>query len=539
MTLAIPAASSPTAARRPPVRRGWRARYPGDFPTLGWGVLAWTYAVLPSPLDERAPFVFTDEQARRVLRMYELDPENGTRLYRRVHEEEAKGWGKSPEAGALALAEFRGPVCFDGWDADGQPVGAPWGTRGRIPPWIQIAAVSEDQTQNTYGALYGFLTANGHKAARDMKVDEGRTRLYLRDQPAAFLEKVTASAGSREGQRLTHAVLDEPQLWTIANGGDRLARTILRNLAKSGGWGHFTGNAPVIGEDTVAELYGEPAAGALHLAHRPSVVPESDWADEQLLAALDEVYGDATWVRRERLLAEIRDPAHPWLDSLRFFFNVRTDGSAMTAWMSRAIWADRAGATALRDDHPTYAVVTIAHDRRSAAIAAAQRQGDKIVLRVRAFPDGAPPDDELVPVADLEAYLVGLRDRFPAPVLAMRPGWKRPRPMAGPEIVYHGAFFAGSVQRLRSQLAFIDIPDTQERLAPAAESIRAATLADRLVHDGDPELARQIGRVLARESPTGWRLQGAGPAARAAMVAVHRALTMTAPKAGPRVYGSF
>lgn len=532
--LAAPAQSR--HRRRPP---GFRPRYEGDFPTLGWGVLAWTYAILPSPLDERAPFVFTDEQARRVLEMYRLALD-GSRTYRRVHEEEAKGWGKSPEAAAIALAELRGPVCFDGWDAAGQPVGVPWGTHGRIPPWIQVAAVSEDQTQNTYGALYGLLTANNHKAAREMKVDEGRTRLYLRDQPSAFLERVTASAGSREGQRLTHAVLDEPQLWTPENGGDRLARTILRNLAKTGGWAHFTGNAPVMGQDSVAELYGEPAQGALHLAHRLAQTPDPEWSDEQLLAALAEVYGDADWVPKERVLAEIRDPAHPWVDSLRFFFNVRVEDVAEDPWMPEGAWEQCAGDVVMTREEPAYVRVDIDHDHRAAAVAVAQRQGDRVAVRVRTFPRGTLPEGEFLEVAELEDELRRLHRRYPARVMAPKrhhpAGRERMVPVPGPEISYHGTFFAGSAQKLTAEsLALVDIPNSQQRLGPAAESLMELVVNRRLVHDGDPEFARQVGAVVAKPEPKGWRIVAPASgrrrivAARAAMVAVHQAMTAPRP----------
>jgi hypothetical protein len=53
-----------------------------------------------------------------------------------------------------------------------------------------------------------------------------------------------------------------------------------------------------------------------------------------------------------------------------------------------------------------------------------------------------------------------------------------------------------------------------------------------LVHDGDVELARQVGRVVAKQQPKGWSVEsGTGEpivAAQAAMLAVHHA--MTAPK---------
>jgi hypothetical protein len=68
----------------------------------------------------------------------------------------AKGWGKSPLVAALALADFAGPAIFDGWDANGEPVARPWGTGDDPPPWVQVAANSEDQSENTYGAIYAF-----------------------------------------------------------------------------------------------------------------------------------------------------------------------------------------------------------------------------------------------------------------------------------------------------------------------------------------------------------------------------------------------
>lgn len=526
MTLAV---ATPIASR--PVRRGWRPRQPGDFPTLGWLVLDWTFAYLPSPVDEMAPFVFTPEQARRVLRMYALDQETGERLYRRVHEEEAKGWGKSPIAAAIALAEFCGPVNFDGWDADGQPVGVPWGTRGREVPWVQIAAVSEAQTENTYACLYGFLTANNHRAAIDLGIDEGRTRLYLRRRPAALLERVTASAGTREGQRVTHAVGDEPQLWGPANEGDDLARVITRNTAKTGGWTHFTGNAPVLGLDSVAETYGTtPAADVLCFANRLTEDPTPEWSDGQLLDGLRRVYGDATWVSPKRLLAEIRDPATPWSDSLRFYFNSRIDGRGQS-WITLRVWEEASGDVVMRPDLPTFACVTVAHDHRSAAVATAQRQGDGLALRVASFPGRPLPEGEVIDVADLEAYVRGLRRRYPAGVSTARPGGRSPVTAPGPEVVYHGAFFTPSAQRLeRERIVLIDIPDSNERLAPAAETLKGAALEGRLVHDGNPELARQIGAVTATPLATGWRIDNAGPAVRAAMVAIHRALNAPRPK---------
>jgi hypothetical protein len=77
----------------------------------------------------------------------------------------------------------------------------------------------------------------------------------------------------------------------------------------------------------------------------------------------------------------------------------------------------------------------------------------------------------------------------------------------------------------------LDYPSTPERVSPAASLMQLVT-SRALVHEDDPDLARQLGRVVARPTAKGWAVaSGTGEpivAAQAAMLAVHRA--MTAPK---------
>lgn len=284
-------------------------------PTLGWEVLRWLARHLPSPADPAKPLILTDEQAEFVARWYAVN-EDGEFIHRRAALEMAKGWGKSPLAAAIAIAELCGPVVFDRWSV-GEPLGRPWDN-----PWVQIAAVSEDQTDNTYASLYEMLVANDHRAAKSLGIDDGRTRLYV---PRGRLEPVTASAGSREGQRVTFAILDETFLWTRRNGGVKLAGTIRRNVAKMGGRTLETTNAPLLGEKSVAEQSGLDL-GVMFYARRPPEEPDPSWTDERLSAALDATYGDSYWVPRPRLIAEMRDPATSWDDVLRFYFNIRSAG---------------------------------------------------------------------------------------------------------------------------------------------------------------------------------------------------------------------
>jgi hypothetical protein len=351
-----------------------------------------TYLPSPSDPEGKQRLRLTDEQARLLLRIYTLDLA-GLPLYRRTELEMAKGWGKSPFAAAFALAEFCGPVVFDGWDENGEPKGKPWGTfEGSPPPWVQIAAVSEDQTDNTYSAIYAMLVANDHKAATDLKIDQGRTRLYLRDIPGAKLEPVTASFGTREGQRVTAAVLDETHLWTPRNGGVKLARTIRRNAAKMNGRTLETTNAPILGEKSVAEQTSEdrPEPGVLHYARRPPQEPQQDWGDDETLTALRHVYGDATWIRPERLLAEIRDSASDWTDSLRFYFNWRTKGAG------RAVDPRRWKELTQPQDVPAKTRIGLGFDgsvsRDTTALRGCTADGYRFTIKVWQRPDGAPAD---------------------------------------------------------------------------------------------------------------------------------------------------
>lgn len=383
--------------------KGWRGpSYEGEYPTLGYIVLDWLHAHLPSPADDTQPFDPTDEQYRLVLAWYRLDPQSGRFIHRRGAIEMAKGWGKSPLVAALAICDFAGPALFDGWDASGEPVARPWGTGDDPAPWVQVAANSEDQSENTYGAIYAYLTARDGKVADSLGIDNGRTRLFLKANPGAKLEPVTASAGSREGQRVTFAVLDETHLWTRRSGGLRLANTLRRNVAKMSGRTLETTNAPILGEHSVAEDTGVAAenreAGVFLYTRRPTVEPMPDWDDERMRTELARVYGDARWIDQDRILREIHDPATEWSDALRFYFNFRTTGAGRA--VDPRVWDDlrRDGSD---EDHPLIEVpsksrIGLGFDgsisRDATVLAGCTPDGHGFLIRAWVRPYDAPED---------------------------------------------------------------------------------------------------------------------------------------------------
>lgn len=437
-------------------------------PTLGWGVLEWMERYLPSPADPSQPFTLTDEQATFVLRWYAVDAETGEPLHRRAEVEMAKGWGKSPLAGAIALAELAGPVVFDHWEGT-EPVGRRWDN-----PWVQIAAVSEDQTDNTYSALYEMLVANDHRAAKALGIDQGRTRLYLHGRPGR-LEPVTAAAGSREGQRVTFAVLDETHLWTRRNGGVKLAGTLRRNAAKMGGRTLETTNAPLLGEKSVAEQSGMDP-GVLHYARRPKVVPDPDWTDEQMIAALDETYGDAYWIDRHRLLAEIRDPATSWDDAVRFYFNTRSQGAGRA--VDPRLWA----ALAKPRDVPDKARIGAGFDgsvsRDATVLRGCTEDGYSFDIDHWVRPPKAPPE-WTVPRLEVQAAIDRMFERYDVGLLLVDPFYWRTEAETWAR------------QYGEERVVFLDSNQPQ-RFAPAVDRWLTALREGSHTHDGDPVVTEHV-----------------------------------------------
>lgn len=308
--------------------------------TLGWDVLAWAaeYVRQPDGPDAGEPFRFTREQVRHVLWLYALDPA-GRFVYTRAVLRRAKGWGKSPFLGALALAELCGPVRFGGWSASGAPVAVP-----ATAAWVQIAGVSLDQTDNTMTMVLGMVRES--PVVADYGLDVGITRVY--SAAGGRLEPITASASTAEGARPSFVVLDETHHWTAGNGGHKLAEVIRRNLGKSrdgAARSVETTNAHEPGQGSVAERSHEAwqlqrdgvARGSSLLYDSREAPAGTDLADEgSLLTGLRAAYGDSTWVDLRRVVDEVWDPNTPTATARRFYLNQVV--AAVDAWLAPHEW---------------------------------------------------------------------------------------------------------------------------------------------------------------------------------------------------------
>jgi hypothetical protein len=314
----------------------WRGpSQPGEFPTLGYEVADWIEAncAIPDGDHQGGSFVLTDEQLRFCLWHWRLETD-GTFTYRRSQLVRPQKWGKGPFSAALICAEAEGPVLFDGWDAHGEPVGRPWAT-----PWVQVTAISVDQTDNVWRALVPMIELGDIGADID---DTGLTRINLRG--GGRIEPVTSNATSRLGARITFAVMDETHSWTKQNGGQKLADTLRRNLAGMNGRSVETTNAWDPSEDSVAQRTAKAKATDIH---RDMAQPRAGLHlanPSQRRRAMKDVYGDSWWVNLDRIEAEYAELAeYDPGQAQRFFCNMITSGS--DAAFDPLVWKAKARET--------------------------------------------------------------------------------------------------------------------------------------------------------------------------------------------------
>lgn len=321
--------------------------------TLGWDVLDWMGQYIRQPDGPHAGDVYdlTAEQVRFVLWWYAITPAGRWRYIRGVLRR-SKGWGKSPIVAAMGLAELCGPVRFGGYAkggehphwrsqpyAEGEVVAVPTSAA-----WVQLAGVSEKQTQNTMMVVTAMCSES--PIVEDYGLDLGITRIFT--AAGGKLEPITASASSAEGARPTFVIEDETHHWTESNGGHKLDKVNRRNVGKiPGGTGRVleTTNAHAPGELSVAEksydafvLQSEGKTRGQGLLYDAREAPPLDDLAEEgaLMAALADAYGDSTWVDLERLRDEIYDPSTPPEDSRRFYLNQIT--AASDAWFAQYEW---------------------------------------------------------------------------------------------------------------------------------------------------------------------------------------------------------
>src|SRR5690606_843725 len=139
---------------------------------------------------------------RLTLWWYAMDPVSRRFLWRDGVIQRLKGWGKDPLIATWAAFEFVGPCRFGGIADEGNEWGVPARQALGVQhpaAWVTIAAVSQDQTQNTMTLFPSILARRG---IDEYRIDLGKEINYA-GRGRARIEAVTSSPRALEGGRPT------------------------------------------------------------------------------------------------------------------------------------------------------------------------------------------------------------------------------------------------------------------------------------------------------------------------------------------------
>jgi phage terminase large subunit-like protein len=323
---------------------------PDRFVSLGFTAVEWIENYLcHGPGDVQGEeLVIDDEMHAFIVKAYRLDATTGRRKVNRAFLSRPKGRAKSELAGALVCFEALGPCRFDGWDANGEPVG-----REQVYPFIRCLATEENQSGNTYDNVTAMLEHLVEYSGDEFPgIDLGRSaqsssRIFI--EGGGEIVPSTSSGAAKDGGKETFSVFDETHLYVLPE-LKAMHKTVRRNLTKrkrAEPWSLETSTMYALGEESVAEATHEYAKavkagrvrdGGLLFDHREAPHVEDLHDDEQLLPALEFVYGDAApWMDLERIASDMREPDTDPADARRYFLN--QPGTASAKAFDKAQWA--------------------------------------------------------------------------------------------------------------------------------------------------------------------------------------------------------
>ncbi len=287
--------------------------------SLGYTVADWVIAYeCHGPGDVQGdPIELDDEWLAFLVEAYRLDPTTGRRVYDESVLSRPKGRAKSELAGHIGVAEAFGPVRFDGWDADGQPVGRPVRS-----PLLKCLATEEGQAGNTFENIAFIAGAWGPDTHPDVYAGvsgirqyQSATALYL--PHGGEIRACSSGAASKDGGKESWVCADETHLYVLRE-LKAMYGTIARNLGSkrmaSQPWLLQTTTAYRPGEQSIAEetltaWRKRELSPAVHVDHREAK-GRIDLDDKaHTMRQLVEVFGPAAgWQDMERKYRDMLDP---------------------------------------------------------------------------------------------------------------------------------------------------------------------------------------------------------------------------------------
>lgn len=417
------------------------------------------------------PFRLHPYQRDFLEKLYATD-KAGRRIVRRALLGLPKGNGKTELAAAIAIAELAGPF-------------AP------TSPLVIIAAASFEQADILFGAARTMIT-EGPLAPY---FDAFDTELLRRDGKPGVMRRVAAAAGTNDGARPTAVIGDELHEWVgtkervhlvLSNGLAKRQDTLELNISTAG--------ASL--DSLLGRLYEHGTKIDSGEAEDPSFLFDWRSADSrrdlsdpmELRQAIIEANPavEAGFLDVDRLVA--RASEIPAWEFRRYHLNqwVASD----EAWIKPDAW--RALADPSRMPAPGAKLVggfdgSATRDNTALVFATVEPRPHIFVYGLW---ERDPQDPTwTVPRAEVDARLDAAIKRWNVQTVGCDPaGWY------------------GEIAEWRQRYGervIIEIPQTHERMAPAADAFRAAVMAGELTHDGSPALSRAIANAHTRETRWG------------------------------------
>jgi phage terminase large subunit-like protein len=377
---------------------------------------------------------------------------------------------------------------------------------------VPIGAASREQAGILFRQASGFIRRNP-QLAQYLKVQDGYRRI-LNTVKGGVLQVYASDADTGDGVIPTLALIDELH----RHKNDGLYGVWRDGLGKRGGQIVTISTA---GDDEESPL-GQMRAAALQLpgvrrrgAH--TVARSSDFVMHEWALAKGDDVDDLKLVKTANPLAavtieELRkrhdSPSMtPW-QWARFACGVWMNGEE--SWIDPADWDACRGTVELEAGQDAFVGVDVGHKKDSTALAIVGWVDDKLHVRVKIM---TPTDGQPNAAADARREIGELNDAYRLV-----------------EVPYDPWHFSESAEMLADRgVPMVEFPQTDGRMAPASEALYELIRAGRLVHDGDPELRRQVLAAVPARTERGVKISKRKSkrridAAVALAMAAHRAI---------------
>lgn len=430
------------------------------------------------------------DQQRFLYRWYEYCPNCEQWRFDEALRGAATGDGKTQFIAAIVVLEFAGP------------------SQIAVPsPNIPIAAASFEQADLLFSAVATMC------GGRDQKVTEAPlngffevydTEIKFADGRPGRIFRVAAVGGTNEGGLPSLFVCDELHEWGDIGSNKARVRTVIgkstRKRRTKRGRGRIIGLSTA-GFDVDHSLLGAMYKLGLRVQRDQGVSPRFlfDWRQSpdgldyrrrdhrQRAVSAASGAADVLWSVADRVNAWGAPdmPAHEWI---RYFANRWVD-VAEESWLKDypGAWPACEGTWTSDPANPFVVVVDMALRRDSVAVSRIEQlPDDRFAINARIWKPAGGPIDHLDVFNHVRHLAVGSGFRG---------------------VVYDPRFFELPGRMLEDEgILAIQFDQAPQRMAPACGLTFDLIRSERIVHDGDPELAAHIQAAVKREQDRGFTL---------------------------------